>query len=144
MTDNLYLTVQGLGFRVADISSRRSRGGLNVYVVLAKPGGVTLDDCSLVHNTVLPRLEMEYPETDIRLEVSSPGIHRVIKWADELPAYIGMEVSVLPENSETWVHGILRDIQGPRAKLETNNGNREFEIDSIRKAKLESMEEAEK
>lgn len=144
LTTSLLPLIQGLGFRVADISARRAKGIFEVHLVLAKPGGITLDDCARVHTTVLPKLEMEYPESEVRLEVASPGLNRVIKWADEFSAYTGMAVTVLPEDSDSWIRGTLSGIAEGKITLKTDTGNIHYDIQGIRKAKLESMGEAEK
>ena len=144
LRDVIEPVVHGLGFRIADVSTRRAQGILEIHVVLAKHGGISLDDCSLVHTTILPKLELEYPDLDLRLEVSSPGINRVIKWFDELPAYTGMTLNLLPAENETWVRGTLREAGDTFLVLGIQEENRRFDMDLIRKIKLESMEEAEK
>lgn len=143
LQEHIKPVVKSLGYAPADISTRRSKGTLEVHLIIAKPGGISLDDCALVHTTVLPKIEILHPDTDIRLEVSSPGLNRVIKWVDELPSYTGMTVHVLPPEPDTWVRGTLTEINDSILVLATPEGNRKFAIADIRKAKLESMEEAE-
>ncbi|MBN2051519.1 MAG: hypothetical protein JW760_13795 [Spirochaetales bacterium] len=142
LADLLKPVIHGLGYAAADISLRRARGLLEIHLVLAKRGGVSLNDCALVHSTVLPQLEMEYPDTDIRLEVSSPGIHRNIKTADEFPAYLGMALSILPAHSNDWVRGTLQEVKDEGLMMKIDEQIISFDLDEIRKARLESMEEA--
>ena len=71
--------VQGLGMALVDVSASRHKGSVQVRTVIYKAGIVGVDDCSQVHRALLPRLELAFPGQELSVEVSSPGIERVIK-----------------------------------------------------------------
>ena len=87
--------VKGLGMSLIEVSLYRSKKqGASVQikaVVLAAGDGETitgLEDCSRVHRAIMPRLELNFPNEEIYLEVSSPGIDRQIKDGNEFLHYL--------------------------------------------------------
>ncbi|MCF7929095.1 MAG: ribosome maturation factor RimP [Spirochaetales bacterium] len=129
--------VERLGFRTVHISSRHSSDGIQVYIVIQKPGGVTIDDCTEVSRTLLPRLEVELDREDIALEVSSPGINRTIKHVDEFFALTGAGLKVLPVDADEWIHGTLEDSDDAGIEILTETDRIRIEYARIRKAQLE-------
>ena len=66
---------------------------LRVY--LDKPGGVDLDDCQLVSEKLSAVLDEKDPITEnYLLEVSSPGLDRVLKKDKDLVRYNGRDVDI--------------------------------------------------
>lgn len=66
---------------------------LRVYI--DSPKGITLEDCEKVSRAISDMLDIEDPITDpYYLEVSSPGIDRILYNDDHLSRYIGNEVIV--------------------------------------------------
>lgn len=66
---------------------------LRIYI--DSPNGITLDDCEKVSRPVSDLLDIEEPIPDsYYLEVSSPGIERILYNDTHLSKYIGSEVNV--------------------------------------------------
>ena len=66
---------------------------LRVYI--DKPGGVDLDDCQLVSEKLSAVLDEKDPITEnYLLEVSSPGLDRVLKKDKDLVRYNGRDVDI--------------------------------------------------
>ena len=132
--------IRSLGYQVAAYSTRTVNSVLHINLIIYKNDGVSLDDCSLVYRTVIPKMEILYDTRDIHLEVSSPGISRSIKTLKELALYIGRGLSLLVDGN--WIGGILKAV-GDRIILVTEKGEVELDPREIQKAKLDYTQEVE-
>lgn len=66
-----------------------------VRVFIDKPGGVSLDDCERVHQSLGPALDVADPVPhSYTLEVSSPGLDRPLKTSQDFQRAIGKLVTV--------------------------------------------------
>ena len=66
-----------------------------VRVYIDKPGGVNLDDCEQVHVSLGHALDVTDPVPHAsRLEVSSPGLDRPLKYVDDYRRSIGKLVNL--------------------------------------------------
>ncbi len=127
------------GYGIVELSTRKSRDGFHVYLVVHSQNGIGLDDCEKISKLVLPRIEVIEDRRDVQLEVSSPGLGRVLKHAHELSVFRGKRISVLSGSSGTWVQGTILSYENRVLKLETDtNGVIDMGIDSIQKAKLDN------
>jgi ribosome maturation factor RimP len=70
-------TVTQLGYELTDLEV--SNRGKLLRLFIDKPEGITIDDCVLVSNQVGNVLAVENDIDYDRLEVSSPGLDRVLK-----------------------------------------------------------------
>lgn len=88
-------TVQGLGCEMWGVEYHPAGRGATLRVYIDAPEGVTVDDCERVSHQLSGVLEVEVPITaDYTLEVSSPGLDRVLFKPSQYPPYIGAEVDV--------------------------------------------------
>jgi len=89
-------TVRALGYEVWGIECRpRGRGRTTLKVYIDSRTGVTIDDCQRVSEQVSALLDVEDPITEsYRLEVSSPGVDRVLFRPEQYLANIGEQVDV--------------------------------------------------
>ena len=137
--------IRGLGMSLIELSVFRSKGR-NVQVKLVvqkddlKNGGITgIDDCSKVHRAIMPRLELAFAERDIYLEVSSPGIDRLIKDRDELVHYIGREISCYRRDISDWSRGILLALEADKIILSREGEELALPYEIIAKARLSGL-----
>jgi ribosome maturation factor RimP len=94
------------------------------------------DDCSKAHRAITPRLELAFPDNDIYIEVSSPGINRLIKDGVEFTHYLGRGVRCYRTDISDWTAGILETADEKGIVLKTGEGAVRLEFDIIAKAKL--------
>jgi ribosome maturation factor RimP len=127
--------VEGLGFSIVELKARGVKGVMHVHLVIFKPDGVTVDDCSLIHRTVRPKIEVLLDMRDIQLEVASPGIDRTIKSDREYSVFINQTVKILLDNESEWKKGKLTAVEDDRIIIEHEKIKESFAISSIRKAK---------
>ncbi|MBI3016532.1 MAG: ribosome maturation factor RimP [Deltaproteobacteria bacterium] len=96
------LIAQGLlaqGYEVVAVEFLKSHQGQVLRVYIDKENmGVTIEDCSQVHRTIESLLSGEViPDLKYRefqLEVSSPGVNRVLKKKDDFQKFSGSEIEI--------------------------------------------------
>lgn len=141
--------LKGLGFRLIEFTVARHRGSVQIRTViynsLAAKGsdakgtsGIGTDECSKAHRAIVPRLELAFPQQDIYLEVSSPGVDRLIKDIDEFVHYMGKGVRCYRTDITEWTAGVLESADQKGIVLRTKEGAVRLEFDIIAKAKLDS------
>jgi len=134
--------IQGLGMTLIEFSVFRAKGkfasNVQVKLVVMTDGITGLDDCSAVHRAVMPRLELAFPDRDVFLEVSSPGIDRLIKDRGEFIHYMGREIRCYRTDISDWSSGILREVESSHIVLQTGNEDLVLPFDVIAKARLGS------
>ena len=134
--------IKGLGMTLIEFSIFRAKGkfasNVQVKLVVMTEGITGLDDCSTVHRAVMPRLELTFPDRDVYLEVSSPGIDRLIKDRGEFVHYKGREIRCYRSDISDWSSGILLEVEKDHIVLSTGNEELVLPFDVIAKARLGS------
>jgi ribosome maturation factor RimP len=139
--DSLEPVVRGLGLVLVEVSLSRHRGSVQVRAVVYRSGPLGVEDCSRVHHALLPRLELAFPGQDLYVEVSSPGIDRVIKDAAEFPCYIGRGIKCYRTDISDWSGGVLESADTTHLVLKGKNGMMKINYEVIAKAKLDHSQE---
>lgn len=132
--------IEGMGFSIVELSVGRSTHQINVGIVIYNPQGVGIDDCATVSKTIRPRLEMMEGSENLRLEVSSPGLERVIKNRYEYALFTGRGVSL--QVGQERQEGIIAGVTEDSLILECHGENKSIKFEQIRKAKLDYKQEA--
>jgi ribosome maturation factor RimP len=133
--------VKGLGFALVELTVSRSRGSCQARLVVAKTAegsflsSIGTEELGRLHRALLPRLELELG--DCSVELSSPGIDRILKEGAEAAFFTGRFLRCyLPERSD-WVRGRLTASGEHTIILETEDGELTLRYEDIAKAKLD-------
>jgi ribosome maturation factor RimP len=142
-------TVLGLGYDLVDVE-RAGRGLLRVTID-RRPGGrypggdgefVTVDDCEAVTRQLQYVLEVEGVDYE-RLEVSSPGLDRPLRRAEDFARFAGSEITLTlraPFQGRKHWKGRLAASEGDRWGLHFEDGGQtkvlDFALDEVREARL--------
>jgi ribosome maturation factor RimP len=134
--------VEGEGMELVDVEFRREARGWVLRLFLDKPGGVTLEDCGAVSEQVSDLLDVEgvidHPYT---LEVSSPGLDRVLKTAQDFMRFTGRLARIevrAPIGGQRRFHGRLEGCRDGMVVLRPGEGpTLLIPLDAIVKARLE-------
>jgi len=126
----------GLKFDLLELAVSRHRGSVQVRVVIYSGSSISTDDCSKVHRAVMPRLELAFEGQDVYLEVSSPGIDRLIKDGSEFAHYKGRGVRCYRTDISDWTAGILQSADEKGVVIQTDEGALRLEFEIIAKARL--------
>ncbi|TFG62467.1 MAG: hypothetical protein E4H36_07925 [Spirochaetales bacterium] len=128
--------VQGMGFRIVSLKSWTKRETLHVHLTLHGTEGVSLQDCATIYRTLVPRIEVFAGTTDLHVEVSSPGINRILKNGREFEIFEGKPVMFLHKENEDWVKGTIDASDAGGTTIVMQEGKRKFTYEEIIKAKL--------
>jgi len=138
----LEAVLKGLGFRLVELTVSRQRGSAQIRAVIYSDGAsVSTDDCSKAHRAITPRLDLAFPGQDIYLEVSSPGINRLIKDGAEFACYVNKGVRCYRTDISDWTAGILESAGENGIVLKTKEGVIKLDFEIIAKAKLDPSQE---
>ena len=132
----LETTVSGMGYELVGVE-RPFRGGL-LRIYIDKPGGITLDDCAGVSHQVSRVLAVENVRYD-RLEVSSPGLDRLLKGERDFARFVGLKARVkmrLPVDGQRNFVGVVREAEAGRLQLEVDGRVLSLELGNVETARL--------
>ena len=128
-------TLVGLGYELVDLES--SRGGL-LRLFIDSPSGITVEDCARVSHHLTRAFAVEGIEYE-RLEVSSPGLDRALKRAEDFARFAGQTASVrlkLPRDGRRRFEGLLVGIEEGAVVLEVEGERQSFAFGDIDRARL--------
>ena len=132
----LETTLGGMGYELVGVE-RPAKGRL-LRIYIDKPGGITVDDCAAVSNQVGRVLAVENVGYD-RLEVSSPGLDRLLKGERDFVRFAGHKVRVkmriAVEGQRNFV-GVMREAGAGRLQLEVDGRLVSLEIGNVETARL--------
>lgn len=134
-------TVAGLGYELVDLE-RPNRGRM-LRIFIDRPGsgivtGVTVEDCERTSRQVSRVLEVEGIDYD-RLEVSSPGLDRVLKKPADFRRFVGEPASVslrAPVGGRKRFTGVLRSASDEGVELEVDGAMHTFKFADVERARL--------
>lgn len=129
--------VTGMGYELVDLQVS-NRGGL-LRLFIDKPGGIGLEDCAAVSRQLTRVLEVEGVEYD-RLEVSSPGLDRPLRKAQDFARFAGQKAAVRMRTADASGRrrfvGVLRGENEGRVSLELDGQTVALAIADIDRARL--------
>ena len=131
----LETTVAGMGYELVGVE-RASHGLLRLYI--DKPGGITVDDCVAVSHQVSRVLTVENVNYG-RLEVSSPGLDRLLKSERDFVRFAGQKAKVrmrAPINGQRNFTGVVREAGAGQLQLEVDGRMLSLEIGDVETARL--------
>jgi ribosome maturation factor RimP len=127
---------EGLGLSLIELDLFKSRGNVQIRLVVYKKG-ISLNDCSAFHRAVLPLLELLFPGGDFSVEVSTPGIDRLIKEGAEFAHYAGRGVRCYRADISGWSEGILESADEHGITLKSGDQTVRIAMENISRAKLD-------
>ncbi len=135
--------LNGMGFSLVELAIGRIKGVTRVSVVVYRPEGVGIDECAEISRLIFPRLETVEGFAEVSLEVSSPGIERIIKSPAEYAIFRGRGVRILEGGNTEWIGGVIETAEDGVLTLKGGGQLKKFPFSSIRKAKLDHSQENE-
>ena len=132
----LETTLGGMGYELVGVE-RPAKGRL-LRIYIDKPGGITVEDCAAVSNQVGRVLAVENVAYD-RLEVSSPGLDRLLKGERDFARFAGrkarLKLRVAVEGQRNFV-GVLRECGAGLVQLDVDGRLLSLEIGNVDTARL--------
>ena len=130
--------VSGMGFSLVELRHNRSRQQNHITLVVYRPEGVGVNECAAISKNLHPRLELIEGLENLRFQVSSPGLDRVLKSEREYTIFAGRGVRVMLHGQKEWIRGKIEGIQEGVLSLDEDGKMKKIKIADIRKAKLDS------
>ena len=127
-----------LGYELVDFEM--SNRGKMLRLFIDKPQGITIDDCVLVSNHVSHLLAVEHDIDYDRLEVSSPGLDRVLKKASDFTKFAGTRIKIklrVPMDGKKNFVGMLQGIDDGEVLVERDGTILRFAMANVEKARLD-------
>lgn len=88
-------TINDLGYSLYDVEYAKESKNYFLRIFIDKENGIDLNDCEKVNNAITDLLdEADYIKEQYFLEVSSPGVERVLRKEKHLAQNIGTEIEV--------------------------------------------------
>jgi ribosome maturation factor RimP len=130
--------VSGMGFSLVELRHNRSKNQNHITLVVYRPEGVGVNDCAAISKNLYPRLELIQGLENLRFQVSSPGLDRVLKSEREYSIFAGRTIRVMLHGQREWIRGKIEGVQEGVLSLDENGTMRKIKTADIRKAKLDS------
>ena len=128
-------TLAAMGYELTDLES--SRGGL-LRVFIDSPRGISVEDCARVSNHLTRALAVEGIDYE-RLEVSSPGLDRPLKRAEDYGRFAGSRASLrlrLPREGRRRFEGVIAGVEADGVLLDVEGERLRFAFAEIDRARL--------
>ena len=130
--------VTQLGYELVDFET--VNGGQILRIYIDKGDLIDIKDCTKVSNHVNNVLSVETDYDYERLEVSSPGLDRVIKKLNDFDRFKGQKIKIKTrfaiENRKNF-KGTLSGIKGESIMIEVDNESLLIDFENIDKARLD-------
>ena len=130
--------VSGMGFSLVELRHSRSKNQNHVILVVYRPEGVGVNECAAISKNLYPRLELIDGLENLQLQVSSPGLDRVLKSEEEYSIFLGRNVKIMLKGDSEWIRGTIEGVEGKEITLQMGGETLKFRMGDIRKAKLDS------
>ena len=132
--------VASLGYELWGLQYAAHRKGALLRVYIESEQGITLDDCAAVSDQLSAVLDVEDPiGVPYTLEVSSPGLDRLLFRAEQFARYIGERVKLrlgMPLDGRRRFEGRIAEVGADAVTLELEDGQRVLPFDAIEEARL--------
>lgn len=127
--------IQELGYILYDVEYVKEGKDYFLRIYIDSDNGISLDDCELVSNNITELLDKEdYIKEQYFLEVSSPGVERVLKKDKHLQNNIGTKIQIKlfkPFEGQKQYEGILKSFDETSVEIETMSKNLKIERQNI-------------
>lgn len=105
--------VENLNYELYDVRYEKEGKDYYLRIIIDKPEGIDINDCEKINDAINDILdEADYIKEQYFLEVSSPGLERVLRKDKHFEKQIGNEISLKlfkPINKQKELIGILEE-----------------------------------
>ena len=117
--------IENIGYELYDVLYLKEGSSKILRIVIDNDKGISLDDCEKVNNEIKDILdEADLIEEQYFLEISSPGIERLLRKEWQLKKFIGSKVDIkLFKKDETGKKshiGVLKNVLDDVLEIETD------------------------
>ena len=132
--------IQALGFELWGIEFVRAGKHSTLRVYIEHPEGITVENCAEVSHQVSSILDVEDPiSTEYNLEVSSPGMDRLLFKPEQYETYLGEQVNLtlrMAVNNRRKYKGVIIKVEGEMLTLRVDGNDERVAFANIQQANL--------
>lgn len=130
--------IEKIGYKLYDVEYSKEGKDYFLRIFIDKDNGIDLNDCEKVNDVISDMLdEANYIKEQYFLEVSSPGIERILRKDKHLEENIGEEINIRlfkkDENGLKEYQGILKNFDNEFIELQDNVKIERKNISQIKK-----------
>ena len=131
--------ISNLQYDLYDVIYAKEGKEYYLRIIIDKPDGIDINDCETVNNAINDILdEADYIKEQYFLEVSSPGIERILRKEKHYMNQIGNEINIKLfkpiEKQKEW-NGILAEYNDKEITLKVNEKEIKIDLKDIALAK---------
>lgn len=127
--------IQNLGYELYDVIYVKEAKDFYLRIIIDKENGIDLNDCEKVNDAINDILdEADYIKDQYFLEVSSPGVERVLRKPKHFQSQIGNEILVKlfkPLEKQKEFTGILKSYSEEELVLTQDDKEVKIEVKNI-------------
>jgi ribosome maturation factor RimP len=131
------------GLYLLEFSLSRHGGALTAKAVVYSPSGTGTDECTKASRLILSQIQISCDVQNPSIEVSSPGIDRILRSEKDWKAFVGRSLKIYLKDQEEWISGRLVSLEENFIVFEGKEGPATIERSSIAKARLDSTHKGE-
>lgn len=132
--------VESVGLGLWGLEYTPFGGSALVRVFVDGPNGVTLDDCTRISDQLSALFDVEDPiPVAYRLEVSSPGLDRVLFRSEQYQRYLGETIKMRlrwPVEGRRNMTGVLQACEGDAVRIEVDGESVLVPLEAVQRARL--------
>jgi len=133
-------TIKAMGFVLWGVEYLAQGRHAQLRIYIDRPEGVSVDDCAKVSRQVSGLLDVEEViSLSYTLEVSSPGIDRILFSAHQFEASVGQTVDVrlnFPFEGRRKIVGLLAGVEDMEAVVRLDDEEFLLPLENIRRARI--------
>ncbi len=131
--------IEKLGYKLYDVEYVKEGKDYYLRIFIDKENGIGLEDCENVTNAINDSLDKaDYIKTEYFLEVSSPGVERVLRKPEHFKENIGKDVEIKlfkPIDGKKQIIGKLLKFDEEKIYIETDEEEKEIKKEQIAQIK---------
>ncbi len=140
LSDMIGPLVEDLGYSLWGLQMLPQKGQSLLRVFIDHADGIDVNDCARCSHEISGLLDVEDPiKTAYVLEVSSPGLDRLLFSAAHFQRYIGHQATVklmVPVNGARKVKGVIDRVEGEHITLQSDQDTFTFDFNNVNQARL--------
>lgn len=132
-------TIESIGYDLYDVRYEKEGKDNYLRIIIDKPKGIDINDCEKVNDAINDILdEADYIKEQYFLEVSSPGLERVLRKDKHFEKQLGNEISLKlfkPINKQKELIGILEEYNKDELTIKVDDTTLKINLKDIAIAK---------
>jgi ribosome maturation factor RimP len=128
------------GYELVEVEFIPGRGGGTLRVYIDGPDGIDVEDCAAASHLISELLDAADPfPAAYSLEVSSPGLDRILRKAEHFARFVDNRVKVelvAPRAGRKRYTGVLRRADAESIELEVDNFSVSIKLAEVARARL--------